>query len=79
MNHRKLYSLLLFLITWWSVGQPDVQAQEKGNWWPHPIWGAEDQAGGSNWMTPEKVMEALSIVKTGKMYELGFIYQNGMP
>ncbi len=38
------------------------QNRDKGPWWPHPIWGRDDQAGASNWMTPEKVLEAISLV-----------------
>lgn len=56
-----------------------AQTKEKGPWWPHPIWGAGDQAGGSNWITPEKIVKALSLVKTGKVFELGHIYERGMP
>jgi kynurenine formamidase len=56
-----------------------AQTKEKGPWWPHPIWGANDQAGGSNWITPEKILKALALVKTGKVYELGHIYERGMP
>ena len=41
--------------------------------------GGEDQAGGSNWITPEKVLESLSVVEKGKVYELGFPYYRGMP
>lgn len=51
-----------------------AQSREKGPWWPHPIWGPNDQAGGSNWITPEKILEAVSLVKTGKVYELGHVY-----
>ena len=56
-----------------------AQTKEKGPWWPHPIWGANDQAGGSNWITPEKILRAVSLVKTGKVYELGHLYERGMP
>ena len=56
-----------------------AQTREKGPWWPHPIWGAEDQAGASNWITPEKVLEAVGLVKTGRIYELGQTYERGMP
>lgn len=56
-----------------------AQTREKGPWWPNPIWGADDQAGGSNWITPAKVLEATKLVKTGKTYELGHIYERGMP
>jgi len=55
------------------------QTREKGPWWPHPIWGAEDQAGASNWITPEKVLQAVQLVETGKIYELGQVYERGMP
>ena len=55
------------------------QTREKGPWWPHPIWGPNDQAGASNWITPAKILEAVSLVKTGKVYELGHIYERGMP
>lgn len=56
-----------------------AQTRSEGPWWPHPIWGAEDQAGGSNWITPEKIVESMKLVKTGKTYELGHVYERGMP
>jgi hypothetical protein len=54
-------------------------AQEEAPWWPHPIWGSDDQTGASNWITPENVMQSLSVVQTGKVYELGFMYHRDMP
>ena len=66
---------VLLLIPFVAAGQ----TREKGPWWPHPIWGAGDQAGGSNWITPSKVMEAIQLVKEGKIYELGQVYERGMP
>jgi kynurenine formamidase len=56
-----------------------AQTREQGPWWPHPIWGAEDQAGASNWITPAKVLEAVELVTAGKVYELGQVYERGMP
>jgi kynurenine formamidase len=56
-----------------------AQTRDQGPWWPHPLWGAEDQAGSSNWVTPEKVLEAATLVQTGKIYELGNIYDRDMP
>ena len=56
-----------------------AQTREKGDWWPHPIWGADDQAGGSNWITAEKIVRAVQLVKTGKVYEVGQIYEREMP
>lgn len=56
-----------------------AQNKEKGPWWPHPIWGEGDQAGASNWITNEKILKSLSLVKTGKVYELGQVYESNMP
>jgi kynurenine formamidase len=56
-----------------------AQTREQGPWWPHPRWGPDDQAGASNWITPAKVLEAIKLVKTGKTYELGQVYERGMP
>lgn len=74
--------LVLGLTAWPLVGpgaSVEAQTREQGPWWPHPIWGAEDQAGASNWITPEKVLEAVSLVRTGQIYELGYPYQRSMP
>jgi hypothetical protein len=56
-----------------------AQTREAGPWWPNSTWGPGDQAGASNWITPEKVLEAARLVKTGKVYEIGQVYEKGMP
>ncbi|MFP6779477.1 MAG: hypothetical protein VB916_04235, partial [Alphaproteobacteria bacterium] len=44
-------------------------------WWPHPIWGADDQAGSTNWYKkPEVVKRALAMVKEGNTMQLGHPY-----
>ena len=55
-----------------------AQTREKGPWWPSPH-GAKDQAGNTNYITPEKIVKALRIPKTGQTYELGRIYEPTMP
>jgi hypothetical protein len=55
-----------------------AQTRAKGPWWPSPH-GAGDQAGATNYITPEKVVKAMRLVKTGQMYELGHIYEASMP
>lgn len=67
--------LLVFAISFHSFSQ----TREKGPWWPNPLWGAQDEAGASNWITPEKIMKALTYAKTGKVYELGHPYERTMP
>jgi hypothetical protein len=56
-----------------------AQTREKGPWWPNSQWGASDAAGGSNWITPDKVLKAVALVKTGRIVELGHVYERGMP
>jgi kynurenine formamidase len=56
-----------------------AQTREKGPWWPNPKWGANDQRGASNWITDAKVLRAVRLVTSGKTYELGHIYERGMP
>jgi hypothetical protein len=61
-----------------------AQAQATGDtpigpkWWPSR-WGAQDEAGASNWITPAKVLEAARLIKTGKIYEMGRLYQSEQP
>ncbi len=55
-----------------------AQTREKGPWWPSK-YGPADQAGNTNTVTPQKILEALTIAKTGKTYELGHIYEADMP
>ncbi len=56
-----------------------AQTRAQGPWWPHPIWGKDDRAGGSNWITPEKIRASLQLVTTGRVYEIGQVYEAGMP
>lgn len=75
MRHPIFFGIILMFY----VNLATAQTREKGPWWPHPIWGANDQAGSSNWITPDKILKAMSLVKTGKVYELGHVYERGMP
>ena len=42
-------------------------------------WGADDERGAANRITPEKVLEATQLITEGRIYELGRIYEAGMP
>ena len=70
---------LALVLAFGAASRGEAQTRAQGPWWPHPIWGADDQSGGSNWIKPAKVLEAVSLVKTGKTYELGQVYERGMP
>lgn len=54
-----------------AVGQTD-------KWYPSR-WGAEDQRGAANRITPAKVLEAMRLVTQGTVYQLGRVYEAGMP
>jgi kynurenine formamidase len=70
--------LMVHLLTANAV--PDAQQETPigEKWWPSP-WGAEDQRGATNRMTPAKTLEASRLIRTGKVYSLGHVYESGMP
>ena len=86
-SRRRFLGVLGFggLLASWRTprGRLEAQAPVAGPapaapWWPSR-WGAGDQAGASNWITPEKVLDAVKLVRDGKVYRLGRTYEAGMP
>jgi kynurenine formamidase len=55
-----------------------IVPSEAQRWYPSR-WGAEDQRGAANRMTPAKTLEAKDLIKTGMIYQLGRVYEAGMP
>jgi len=55
-----------------------VSSAARANELPSPF-GKEDQAGASNLMTPEKALQAISLMKTGNVVSLGRTYEPDMP
>ena len=51
-------------------------AQDK--WYPSR-WGAQDQRGAANRVTPAKVLEARNLMTKGQLYQLGRVYESAMP
>lgn len=76
---RQTLSIVVFALIMFACSMGVAQTREKGPWWPHPIWGPDDQAGASNWITQENILEAVKLVRTGKVYELGHVYEPEMP
>ena len=58
------------------AAQPPAGAGQR--WWPSK-WGPEDEAGSSNHITPQKVLEAARWILDGKVYKIGRTYEQGMP
>jgi len=64
-----------------SAAQAQTPAQPPGSaqaWWPSK-WGAADEAGSSNHITPEKVLDTAKWIRDGKVYKIGRTYEQGMP
>lgn len=61
-----------------TTAEPLTGPLANRDWWPSK-WGADDQAAASNYMTPEKVLEAVQLIRSGKVYSLGRVYEPGMP
>lgn len=59
----------------------DVMDTPLGSkWWPNPLWGADDEAGSTNWYTkPEVLARALGASSGEKVYKLGHEYNADMP
>jgi kynurenine formamidase len=67
------FGLIVTVIACNSIGPAEAQ-----RWYPSR-WGAEDQRGAANRMTPAKAIEARDLIKQGGIYQLGRVYEPGMP
>lgn len=54
-----------------QVQQPAAAGTTQGGDWFPSKWGADDEIGAANHMTPQRIVEAAKLVKTGAVYELG--------
>jgi kynurenine formamidase len=60
------------------AGPIAAQTPEGPEWWPSQ-WGADDERGAANMITPERVLAAAALIKQGQIYQLGRPYEVGMP
>jgi len=51
---------------------------QSGRWYPSR-WGADDQRGAANRLTPAKVLGAKDVITKGTVYQLGHVLEPGMP
>src|SRR5690554_6753816 len=63
-----------------SVGYADEKSEtlERKKWWPSEH-GADDQIGAANRLTPQKVLEAASLIRKGEVVDLGRVVEYDMP
>ena len=57
---------------------PAPAPQAAADWFPSK-WGADDEKGAANHMTPQRIADAAKLVKTGKVYELGITVSPDTP
>jgi len=55
-----------------------IAGAQTDRWYPSR-WGAADQRGAANRITPAKVLEAKNAITKGTLYQLGHVYEAGMP
>jgi kynurenine formamidase len=71
MRRRWFVSVIVLSFAGTALGQAD-------NWYPSR-WGAADQRGAANRITPAKVLEAKNLMTRGTVYQLGRTYEAAMP
>lgn len=64
-----------------ATSSPPTTGQETpigSRWWPSK-YGPEDQRGATNLITPKKVLEATALIREGRVFQLGRVYEREMP
>jgi kynurenine formamidase len=61
-----------------AVAAAALTLAQTDTWYPSR-WGAADQRGAANRITPAKVLEAKSLITAGAVYQLGRVYETAMP
>jgi kynurenine formamidase len=72
MRSRSLVSVIA------AAGLSGLAAGQADDRFNSP-WGPADQRGAANRITPEKVLEAKSLMTSGTVYQLGRVYESSMP
>jgi kynurenine formamidase len=76
---RKLLSGLILALAYCVVFQAQTwQPPAEGERCPSK-WGAGDERGSANHMTPEAVLRAARLIRTGQVFELGHVLSPSMP
>lgn len=74
--------IVISLVMWAAMLQSafteDTRTPIGPQWWPSE-WGPLDQRGAANRMTPEKVLQGIRLIRAGIVYQLGRVYEEGMP
>jgi kynurenine formamidase len=75
---RKILAFAGFALIVTVIACSSVVPTEAQRWYPSR-WGSEDQRGAANRLTSAKTLEAKNLMKAGVIYQLGRVYEAGMP
>ena len=79
MSRDGLQRLVIFaMVCCCILTNISYSADNINKWWPSE-WGADDQIGALNRLTPEKVLAAAGLIKQGKIYDMGRVFEEDMP
>jgi kynurenine formamidase len=78
MTHTNRTAMTLAVIATMLTLVSTVILGQSDQWYPSR-WGANDQRGAANRVTPAKVLEAKALITKGAIYQLGRVYEAGMP
>jgi kynurenine formamidase len=70
-----IYRILLLIIFTANVAANDYL---PAKWWPSP-WGADDQRGALNRLSPATTLAAAALITTGAVYDMGRVFEEDMP
>ena len=74
---RRVWAGAAFIVTAVLLARSSALGQSD-RWYPSR-WGADDQRGAANRLTAAKVLEAKNLITKGTVYQLGHVYEPGMP
>ena len=77
-NYTRFLMVFISGILFAAMVSISIAPAQNDRWYPSR-WGANDQRGAANRLTPAKVVEARDLIKQGKVYQLGRVYEAGMP
>ena len=75
---RNLLAFAGFALVVTVIACSSVIPSQAQRWYPSR-WGADDQRGAANRITPAKILEAKNLITQGTIYQLGRVYETGMP
>ena len=70
VKQTQIIKNVVILITLATLAATAHSKDDRSDWYPS-VFGADDEIGALNRLTPDTVLSAVKLVKTGKVYDLG--------